>query len=148
MAEAAGGRWRHFDHTGDVGIDAEAPDLDSLFACCASALFDVLAGPGPWIPSAARSLAIDAADREILLQRWLRELLYLHDADRWIFCGFEVKVEGREGGGWRLEGTARGEKFDPSRHRLRTEIKAVTYHQLSVRLDSEGTWRARVIFDI
>ncbi len=40
-----------------------------------------------------------------------------------------------------------GEPFDQRRHRLRQEVKAVTYHQLAVE-PVLGGWRARVVFDI
>jgi SHS2 domain-containing protein len=40
-----------------------------------------------------------------------------------------------------------GEKLDYARHNFETEIKAVTYHQLSVTCE-KGRWQARVIFDV
>jgi SHS2 domain-containing protein len=41
-----------------------------------------------------------------------------------------------------------GETFDPQRHEFRTEIKAVTYHELAVTQQKDGTWKTRIIFDI
>jgi len=49
--------------------------------------------------------------------------------------------------GWSLSGVVAGEPFELSHHGLKTLLKAVTYHQLSVRRDRDG-WAARVIFDI
>lgn len=141
------GTWRPVDHTGDVAIDAEAPTEEDLFACCAAALFEILAEPiGPGPRREAR-VSAEAADDEILLVRWLRELLYLHATERWIFAEFEVELGGEEGGARRLSAVARGEIFDPERHAIRTELKAVTYHQIGVRRDGD-LWRARVVFDI
>lgn len=147
MSGAAPGRWSPLDHTGDVGIEAEAPDAPALFACCASAMFDILAGEGRWRASSRREVSLEAPDLEILLVRWLRELLYLHDTERWVFTEFDVRLE-EAPPGWRLEGEARGEIFDPSRGSLRTELKAVTYHQLEARRHPDGAWRARLVFDI
>jgi SHS2 domain-containing protein len=42
---------------------------------------------------------------------------------------------------------ARWEPYDAARHPLRTELKAVTWHQLSAS-ESGGRWKARVIFDV
>ncbi len=142
------GAYRQFDHTGDIGVEAEAPDEGSLYACCAAALFDIIAEPDAAHPSAERLIEITAPDREVLLVHWLRELLYLHDAERWIFRDFEVETGGASDGGRWLKGAARGDTFDPARHTIRTEIKAVTYHQASVRRDPDGTWRARLVLDI
>ena len=48
----------------------------------------------------------------------------------------------------RLRAVLRGEAFDPARHRIIREIKAVTYHQSSVLQTPEGGWVARVVFDV
>lgn len=54
---------------------------------------------------------------------------------------------GRAEPGFVLRAVARGEPLDPERHRIRTELKAVTHHMTLVSEDREG-WSARVIFDI
>ena len=46
-----------------------------------------------------------------------------------------------------LTAAARGEPFDPERHPLSHEVKAITYHGLIVE-SSEGGWLAEVIVDI
>ena len=142
------GSFRQFDHTGDVGVEAEAPDLDSLFMRCAEALFDVLSFAGDYGEEGLVPVEVRAPDLEALLVRWLGELLYLHDTARWVFIRFVPVITEEIGAGWVLKGTAHGEKFDPSRHRLKTELKAVTYHQAVVAREDGGTWRARVVFDI
>ncbi len=40
-----------------------------------------------------------------------------------------------------------GEPFDPKKHKFRLEIKAVTYHQLTVKKQGDK-WFGRVIFDL
>jgi len=47
----------------------------------------------------------------------------------------------------RLKALLRGETYDPARHRIKQEIKAVTYHQAAVEKTAAG-WRARVVFDV
>ena len=42
---------------------------------------------------------------------------------------------------------ARGEKFQPSRHRAKVLVKAITYHQLVLEKTARG-WRAQVYVDI
>jgi SHS2 domain-containing protein len=56
----------------------------------------------------------------------------------------EFKVEVSETG---LRGEAVGEPWDPSKHRLEHEVKAVTYHGLRVEHDG-GEWLAEIILDI
>jgi hypothetical protein len=38
-----------------------------------------------------------------------------------------------------------GEQFDPRRHLMLTELKAVTYHQLNL-ARAGGEWKARIVF--
>ena len=143
------GRYRYLDHTADIGIEAEAPDPPALFAICARALFDIIVCEGVHIEeSSTLDIRVEAPDLEILLVRWLRELLYLHEAEGWLFAGFHVATKDGPGGTMHLDARVSGERLDPSRHRLETELKAVTYHQLHVRRAQTGEWRARVILDV
>jgi SHS2 domain-containing protein len=89
-----------------------------------------------------RHFRLQEDDLETLLVSWLQELLYLLDTEDLVFGRFQVKIHDLS-----LEATAWGEPFDPSIHTIKTEIKAVTYHQLEV-ARSELGWQAQVIFDI
>lgn len=143
------GRYTYLDHTGDIGIDAEAPDLPALFATCARALFEILSGEDPGIePRESLEIELEESERDLLLLRWLKELHQLHESGGWLFAGFRVSLAERPGPRFGLRARVTGERLDPARHHLETEIKAVTYHQLTVRKDAGGAWRARVIFDI
>ncbi|HXI03087.1 MAG TPA: archease [Candidatus Saccharimonadales bacterium] len=143
------GRYRQIDHTGDIGIDAEAPDEASLFAVCARALFDILAGEdAPIEGRESLRIRVEAPDRQRLLVGWLRELLYLHETEGWLFRGFSPRIQSAADGSITLLGTASGERIDPARHRIEREVKAVTYHQIAAERGPEGRWTARVIFDI
>jgi SHS2 domain-containing protein len=41
-----------------------------------------------------------------------------------------------------------GGKWDVDKHESRTHIKAVTYHQLELRMRKKNDWYAKVIFDL
>lgn len=134
------------EHTADVGVVVRAPALDVLFERAASAMFDQIAdvtrvAGGPLV----HDVVIDAADRESLLVAWLSELASWASAEGALFSAFDVKIEGETG----LVGRAWGEPADMIRHAFETEIKAVTYHELSVtHEEASGEWRARVLFDV
>ena len=106
-------------------------------------MFSILASLPEVGETEAVRVEAEAEDREGLLVAWLSELLYKHETERLILCKFSVtELEEKK-----IRGEARGEKIDPARHDLGREIKAVTYHQLSVR-ETEGNWIAEVIFDV
>jgi SHS2 domain-containing protein len=132
-----------FEHTADLGLRVRAPDLDTLFAEAAAALFAALVeDPAAVRPLQRVDVRLAGDDRALLLFDWLRELLYNFDARHLLFGRFEVKVS--DAG---LEGTAWGEPLDPDRHALAHEVKAITYHGLRVEPEGGG-WLAEMIVDI
>ena len=146
MTDVPGARknvYQPIDHTGDLGMRVFGADLYELFAHAAWGLFDLMTDAERIQPRRSRGLTVEATDLEDLMVRWLGELLYAYDADRFLTASAAF----HDLGPTRLRATLHGELFDAARHPIDTEIKAVTYHQIAVeRLDTG--WQARVIFDI
>ena len=137
-------KWlREIDHTGDLGIAVEAADLDTLYARAAWGMFALLTDLRTVAPRTSERVEVTADDREALMVRWLSELNYRHLTRRCLYCAFDVVRRTDH----RLVATVRGEPFDPERHPLYTEIKAVTFHGLEIRRVN-GLWRVRIIFDM
>jgi SHS2 domain-containing protein len=136
-------RYETFDHTADMGIRVFGRTEEEVFANAAYALFDQLTDLRKVGDKVAQEISVEGADREDLLIRWLGELLFLSQSRGFLFKEFSIlHLESNL-----LRAIARGEIFDPSRHRFETEIKAVTYHQVEVKQKDKG-WEAKVIFDI
>ncbi|MGQ4808038.1 Protein archease [Candidatus Entotheonellaceae bacterium PAL068K] len=130
-------------HTADLGIIAYGRDLPELFSHAAWALFDLISDATTVRPRQTASVTIESIDLEDLLVRWLSELLYLYDTQRMLYSIITVtSLEPT-----RLSATLQGERLDPARHPIDTELKAVTYHQVAVVQVGER-WQARVIFDL
>ena len=132
------------DHTGDMAFRVSGPDRPTVFRRAAAALFDLVAGVESIRERASVSLDVaGAVDIEDLLVRFLSELLYLHDAEDWLFRDVRVL----ELADTRIRATAHGERLDADRHRIRRQVKAVTYHGLRFGPSGEG-WEARVVLDL
>jgi SHS2 domain-containing protein len=135
-------------HTADLAVRVRGGDPAALFANAAFALSDNLVDLETVRPRAVKTIEIEAAGLEDLLVRWLNEILFVFERDAFIGREFEPRIsEPREPGPWRLEAAVRGETVDPARHRLYSEIKAVTYHGLVVAREA-GAWRAEMVFDL
>lgn len=132
-----------FAHTADVGLRVRAADLDTLFAEAGSALTSVIvSNPEGVEPRLSQEFRVAGSDLAYLLADWLAELVYAFESQRLLFCEFDAKVAGSG-----LCAVARGEVYDPARHVLDHEVKAVTYHGLKVERQDSG-WLAEVIVDI
>jgi SHS2 domain-containing protein len=131
------------DHTADIGFEATGASDSELFANAALAMFDLLTDTEKVSIRDTKLLAVQGIDRVDLIINFLREALYLYNGD-----GFLVKsVRVAEISEDYIVAEASGENYDPDRHTIKTELKAVTYHQADVRLEG-GIWKARVIFDV
>ena len=61
-----------------------------------------------------------------------------------LFGKFEIDV--REEDGYLLTASVWGEPADQKKHKVRVDVKAVTYHLLEVKKSGEN-WTAKVILD-
>ena len=130
------------EHTADVGLKAYGRTLPELFANAARGMIALALEPQEVRPSQCRPLSARGEDLEELLVHFLSEILYAVDAEGWQFSEFRIgTLESTtiEAEGW-------GERAERSERR-RVAVKAVTYHQVSVR-QTAGGWEAVVYFDI
>lgn len=132
--------YERLEHTADAFVRCTGDTLEECFANAAYALFDQtvdLKGV-----SAKEDLHVEAKGdtSEHRLYNFLSELLFLEQTEFMILCEFKVRFEGDK-----VICDAKGEMLDLERHKARTEVKAVTYHMLTV--DEEDP-SVTVLFDI
>lgn len=137
------GTHRLLEHTADMGIEASGETLEELFAQAAYGLLEIIAGNPEALCREEKIVSVEGGDAEELLVNWLNEILYLFEIKR--FFPFDFEIE--EVRGNRVLARVRGEAFDPQRHPVEREVKAVTYHQLLVE-KTNGLWHARVYVDL
>lgn len=130
------------EHTGDIGMRIRSPRLEDLFTEGAAAMFRQIADTTLVEPSEETVIELEMESPDTTLREWLGELLYKFSAEGKIYCEFEVHLESN-----RFRGVARGESYDAVKHPLKTELKAVTWHQLRVEREN-NEWTGQVIFDV
>ncbi len=131
------------DHTADLGIIVKGPDVKSLFILAAQAMTDLMVEGDISDKTATRNVLVKGEDFPDLMVRWLGEILYLFEGENFIVHSIEIKSISPI----QLKSTLSLSSFEPEYHQVLREIKAVTYHQISVDKFDDG-WEARVIFDI
>jgi SHS2 domain-containing protein len=134
-------RFELIEHTADIGLNAYGKELPEAFANAAYGMFSIIAELESVKEVETRRVEVSADDIEGLLFEWLNTLLYYFDVEMLLFKWFDVL----EFTDTRLVADCRGEKFDASRHHIKTGVKSATYHTLEV--DRKNN-RVRVIFDI
>ncbi len=137
--------YEYFEHTADVGALVRGVTLPRLFENASKAMFDLVCDRRAVRPRRAVRIAVSGSSLEDLLVRWLSELLFRLETDDMLFSTFSVDRVDRAL--LRARGTARGESIDRTRHALRREVKAVTYHQIRL-VRGRSAWRVRIVFDV
>ena len=134
-------RFQLIEHTADVGLIAYGRNLAEAYANAAYGLFSIIAELKKVREIESRRLEISEGDAEALLFEWLNSLIYFFDVEMLLFKRFDIiDLDGHQ-----LKAICHGEKYDPSRHHLKTGVKSATYHMLKV--DAEKN-QVQVIFDI
>ena len=134
---------RTLEHTADIGIECRADSLPELMAGLGEALVELVCPPDRVRPVQQVELRVQAEDLEALAVDFLSRLLARLQVDHFMVHSLQV----RQAGELALEGVLSGEPYDPGRHEIGEEIKAVTYHQVHVSCRG-GEWLGRVFLDL
>lgn len=138
--------YEYLPHAADVRFRACGSTMEEAFEQAALAMFNVIVDTKSIRPEEGVEINVKSSGPDTLLFDYLSELLYLFEVEEIIFGEFKIDSIKSEKGIYYLSGQARGEHIDLFRHSFDTEVKAVTYHQLSVARTDSG-YCAHVIVD-
>lgn len=136
-------RFRIVGTTADVAIVAYGKSLQRLFAHAAEGLMYIISDPVRIERTEKREIKLLGTDYENLLVKWLSEILYFFEVKEFLGKEFSIYHLDEK----HLHGVIVGEPYECNRHIIRTEVKAVTYHQLSLK-SFKGKWKAKIILDL
>ena len=137
-------------HTADLQINIYASTLPELFEHSVIAMFQSIKPEAPGckivdellicekLPN-TQVVDVTAHNVELLLVDFLSQALYLSDVYNEAYLSAEV----HKFSDTQVQATLKG----VSVNRFGTEIKAVTYHNLSI-VQRDGKWQATIVFDI
>ena len=124
-------RYEYFNTTADIGLKAYGKTLNEAFENAGLAIFNIITDTSDVKPSTEIEFEITSEDEVSLLYDYLEELLFYHEVEFMLFSQFDVEV----GENFHLKATIKGEPIDWDKHERKTEIKAITFHKMEVRLN-------------
>jgi SHS2 domain-containing protein len=128
------------EHTGEVQLRVVAPSLPQLFAEAGLALADLMAEQrSNSSRESTKSVAVYAPDREALLVEWLNELIFRAETEHKIYDDIHITHLS--------DNQLRAEIRGAFPERLRTSVKAATYHRLKIEPEGDG-YSATVVLDV
>jgi SHS2 domain-containing protein len=137
------------NHTADVGIKVYGKNLEQLFLNAARAMFEVMIEE-----TKRKSIFQKEEQKKFLVNKrasgiedvfvaWLSELLYLFSTEGLIMDKADIQALDSE----HIYAEVAGRIFNPDSCRVKTEIKAVTFHELKIEQTDKG-YQAQIIFDV
>ena len=136
--------YEYLEHTADMGLLVRGKSLSELLRNAAQGLFETIAVVDTIDETDSVEIRLTAESVEDLFVGWLDELIFQHETKEIFFKRADIKDCSET----EVSATVYGEPANFDKHEVYTEIKSVTYHQLQVVRQCEGSWFAQVIFDL
>ncbi len=139
--------YEYGEHTADILVIAYGCTLEESFINSALAVMDIMYHVERVSPEDVREVAIEADDLEQLLFKWIDEVLYLFDGEKFAPSrNAELSLARDEV--YSLKARIYGERYDVGRHGFKgTIVKAMTYHEMSIERLGD-VWRVKFVVDI
>ena len=131
--------------TADVAIESRGDTLEELFTASAMATFEVMSDTSSIQPEIKKNLHLEHSEIDGLLFDWLAEIIYLKDSEFMLFGKYDLKIT--KDTNYLLDAEILGEEINQSKHDLRCDVKAITFHLFEV-YEKNGKWISRFILDI
>jgi SHS2 domain-containing protein len=131
----------------DAAFEASGRTPEEVFRAAGDALMNLMVENIDSIGRKKNStIAVDDFDMDMLLFKFLDELIFNKDAHALLLRIESIIIAKREG---RFLATADawGEKIDPGKHHLNVDVKAVTLYDFAL-TQTGNTWTAHVHVDI
>ncbi|MDO8647005.1 MAG: archease [Candidatus Diapherotrites archaeon] len=135
------------EHTADVKFKAVGKTMGECFSNSARALVHTLVDEKTISPKLNRPIELDAENYEDLLHKFLEEILFQFQVEEFLTAKAELKF-GESKNSWvQLSGKIIGERINSTRHEIKTDVKAVTWNDFSLKKTKEG-WESTVLLDV
>ncbi len=125
-------KYEFLEHTADAYIAAYGSTLEETFENAAFAMFEVMTDTNLVKQKTKNVFKIYGQDEYALLYNWLERLLVTFDIKQMMYSKFKIEKIEKTKTTYKFKALAWGEKFNPEIHLPKSEIKAVTYHQMSI----------------
>ncbi len=135
-------RWKLLEHTADIRLEVYGATVEDLFVNAALGFTDIILPEAELSSQTEIEIKLEADSAEELLVNWLRELLFLNQTRKLIVTYAQMVVFTETNLFAKVSFAINSAEVAPS-----FEIKAVTYHGLSIVEESYG-YSARIVFDI
>jgi len=138
--------FKYLDHTADIAVEISGSSLESLFSTAAEAMkataLEFSSSEAPF----ELHFDMEAVSPEELLVEFLSELNFILNSRKLVFSRIK-NLSIMQDSVYRLQAAIYFADFSPSVHKMKVEIKAITFYQMNIE-QKDDTFTTRVIFDV
>ena len=131
-------RFEFQEHTADERVIAYGSTLEEAFENAALALFEVMTDTNTIDKVIHDCYQIEGFDEPALLYSWLETFIVEFDVNLKVYSKFHVNIT-KTNEQYQLMGQAWGETFQSIKHPSRSEVKAITYHEMEINKNQHVT---------
>jgi SHS2 domain-containing protein len=134
-------KYKFLEHTADVKFQAFGNTIEDAFENSALALKETISGKIKIQEKIIKEIKIIGKDKESLLYNFLEELLFLLDAEDFLFSKIKkIKINKN-----RLSAEILGDKALD--YKFSNDVKAITYNNMFVKKE-RNKWICQVVLDV
>ncbi|RAP50097.1 MAG: hypothetical protein BZ136_02110 [Methanosphaera sp. rholeuAM74] len=138
--------YSYFETTADIGIEVVSSNIEDAFMYSAVACFNLITDVDMIEENIRKEVSVSSEDEYALLYDWITELLILFDGEFFVANSYDVKIN-MDDDGYHLSARLLGDVYDTSKYCYKTEVKAITYHNMEITED-KNEYRVRFIVDL
>ncbi|MCW4048773.1 MAG: archease [Candidatus Bathyarchaeota archaeon] len=129
--------------TADLLVEATGATLEEAFANLAFGMLNAMTPIEGIKEKEEFTLEAKGEDMESLLFNLMDEFLYINDVEFLVPRSIEMEIDTEN---YRAVAKCRGERFSRDTHEIGVAVKAVTFHMMEIKQETNG-WRVRTVFD-
>jgi SHS2 domain-containing protein len=135
--------------TADAAFTAWGTTMEEMFSASADALLNIMVENINDISRKHyKSIHVEADEIDILLYKFLNEIVYFKDTERILYRSKNIRFSFSDHENfYQADIQVYGEEIDTEKHKMLTDVKAITLYRLKVD-NSSGFWKADVVVDI
>lgn len=131
--------------TADIAFEAYGKDMRELFENTALAVAETMVDVKTVSAKEKKEIELEENDIQQLLFEFVEELIYIKDADHFVFKKFDLEL--KEGKRNKLKVTCYGDEIDKNKQDLRNDVKAITYHMYKLEKVKQG-YKVLIVLDV
>lgn len=138
--------FKYFDTTADIGIEIQTENMTDAYINAALATLNIITDIEKIKPKITKKIHIESEDEYGLLYDWITELLILLDSENFIVSKYNIKISKYENK-IVIDGQICGDIYDRNIYNYKTEVKAITYHQMKI-TNEDNIYNIQFIVDL